>query len=437
VKKGGRQKKEPTGGTLKKSTRVVEDSSHVKADAGSRDYLKRAPETKLPLTAAVHSFTHPPERSSLLITTNFPPFPPGRPPFRGGITEEQYETREELRQLGVKCNVISLSLYGSSPPADGVFRIGTYVPYQISGARRLLFSYLELFRPMFFFRSLSLMRRLKPQVVEVGETRQLSLSPLFAALVLRIPVVMRNDWLCPAYPREHACTGRERILGCGECIAHGAPAPMRWLIGFGSLSLFLVKRCVWNRCTAVTAQSAYQAELFRGWGIHPEILIDVPTASLIGESEELTRELREWGRGCKVLLFVGRLTQEKGFGLLLDAFNLVQKKRKDVLLLVAGEGPQRREQDGVRYLGWVEKSQLGSAYRAADIFVIPTTVPEAHPAVVEDAFNYGLPVVATPVGALREMVGGRGVLSMDLSSISIADAVITALLKHSGKRGER
>jgi len=394
-------------------------------------------EAQLPLTGVVARFTRPPRRRACIITTNFPPFPAGRSSFRGGISEEQTETCNELRGMGIECDVISLSLYGESPPAEGVHRPGRYVPYQLSPARRLIFLYMEFFRPLLFLRGLRLLRRLGPQVVEVGETRQFSLAPMLACLALHIPVVMRNDWLCPAYPREHACTNRERLTGCGRCLAPGAPAPVRWLIGLGSLALFTFKRGVWNRCAAVTAQSDYQKELFLDWGIRPEIIVDAEPASLIGESESLTRELKRWGRNRKVLLFVGRLSQEKGFSLLLEALKIIRASRKDVALLVAGEGPQRQEQDGIRYLGWVEKSQLGSAYRAADVFVIPTTVPEAHPAVVEDAFNYGLPVVATPVGALREMVGGRGVLSMDLSSISIADAVITALLKHSGKRGER
>ena len=168
-------------------------------------------------------------------------------------------------------------------------------------------------------------------------------------------------------------------------------------------------------------------KLFIDWGIRPEIMVEAPPASIIGESKELSKELLKYIRNKKVLLFVGRLNKEKGFSLLLDAFEIIRSKRKDIVLLVAGEGPERREIKGVKYLGWVEKSKLGSAYRVADAFVIPTLVPEGHPAVVEDAFNYGLPVVATPVGALREMVGNRGILSESTSVEDMTKAILMAI----------
>jgi len=88
------------------------------------------------------------------------------------------------------------------------------------------------------------------------------------------------------------------------------------------------------------------------------------------------------------------LTTEKGFDLLLESFKMIAKERSDVILLVAGTGELKRELEGVEYLGWVEKSKLGSVYKIADIVVVPTIVPEAHPAVVEDALKSRKPIIA-------------------------------------------
>ena len=141
------------------------------------------------------------------------------------------------------------------------------------------------------------------------------------------------------------------------------------------------------------------------------------------------------GRGCVAnlfqreqgdkiaLIYIGRLTEEKGFDLLLDSFRLIKQKRSDVLLLVAGTGDLRREMDDVEYLGWVEKDRLGSVYNVADIVIVPTVVPEAHPAVVDDALKYGKPIVAFRVGALEEMIGdSRGVLVEEISADALAEA---------------
>ena len=65
----------------------------------------------------------------------------------------------------------------------------------------------------------------------------------------------------------------------------------------------------------------------------------------------------------------------------------------------------------------------------ADIVIVPTVVPEAHPAVVDDALKYEKPVVAFKVGALEEMIRDKGVLVKEISAEALAEAIIREVNK--------
>lgn len=156
-------------------------------------------------------------------------------------------------------------------------------------------------------------------------------------------------------------------------------------------------------------------------------MILIPPTSDIFEDPLYTGELVKLKKDKIILAYIGRLTVEKGFDMLLESFKMVMQKRQDAALWVAGTGDLKRDMHGVEYLGWVEKDRLGSVYKVADIIVAPTVVPEAHPATVDDALKYKKPVVAFKVGALEEMIGNRGIFCNGLSPESLYEGMIKAI----------
>lgn len=115
-----------------------------------------------------------------------------------------------------------------------------------------------------------------------------------------------------------------------------------------------------------------------------------------------------------LLLFVGRLAPEKGVDVLLHAMTLLPNAQ----LVIAGDGAQRSEleslrdrlqlSDRVRFAGWV--GSWTQRFRPA-LLVAPSRV-EAAPLSVIEAMGAGIPVVASAVGGLPEMVesGATGLL---------------------------
>jgi len=121
-----------------------------------------------------------------------------------------------------------------------------------------------------------------------------------------------------------------------------------------------------------------------------------------------------WGASAAeaVILFCAKLQPWKRPGDLLRAF--AEAQLANALLVVAGEGPLRGELESqaaalgmakrVRFLGFVNQSQLPAVYASADLMVLPSEY-EPFAVVVNEAMCCGCPVAASDhVGAARDLV---------------------------------
>lgn len=120
-----------------------------------------------------------------------------------------------------------------------------------------------------------------------------------------------------------------------------------------------------------------------------------------------------------IILSVGRLVPKKGFTDLLDACAILARRGISFECRIIGEGPLKDElqnrieqlglADLVKLLGAVPHPKVLSAYREATVFVLPSRVDEdgdrdGIPNVIAEAMAMGLPVVATDVSAIPELV---------------------------------
>ncbi len=110
-------------------------------------------------------------------------------------------------------------------------------------------------------------------------------------------------------------------------------------------------------------------------------------------------------------LFAGRLTAENGVGLLLEALDLYPGARIDVI----GTGPEEtrlRAHAHVRVLGRISTDETRERMRRAAYLVMPSLSYEAMPRPLVEAFANGLPVIASRLGSLADLVepGRNGLL---------------------------
>ena len=109
----------------------------------------------------------------------------------------------------------------------------------------------------------------------------------------------------------------------------------------------------------------------------------------------------------KLVLYAGRIAREKNIGVLLSAMQAAFQRDPDLLLMVVGDGPAREEYsllarklgigDRVKFVGFVERSEVDSFYAAADLFAF-SSMTETQGLVVLEAMSYGLPALVVQGG---------------------------------------
>ena len=121
----------------------------------------------------------------------------------------------------------------------------------------------------------------------------------------------------------------------------------------------------------------------------------------------------------ETVLFAGVLVQRKGYADLLKGFARIAQKYPKWKLVFAGSGELEKAKeltdkfglsDQVEFAGWVRGREKDKLFKEASIFCLPSYA-EGFPMSVLDAWSYGLPVVATPVGGLPDIaVDGKNML---------------------------
>ncbi len=131
----------------------------------------------------------------------------------------------------------------------------------------------------------------------------------------------------------------------------------------------------------------------------------------------------------RVLLAIGRLSQEKRHIDLIEAHRLLGDK--SVRLLLVGDGPERANLEaaagkGVTFSGQIQDTSV--YYAACDVMVLPS-LTEGSPNVLLEAMATGVPSVATQVGGIPEIVkdGESALLVPPSDPAALAQAIRTLL----------
>lgn len=132
-----------------------------------------------------------------------------------------------------------------------------------------------------------------------------------------------------------------------------------------------------------------------------------------------------------VFVNVARFSQQKNHVGLIDAFNQVLKSKPNIKLVLIGDGELRKEiEERVKSFGLSDRIEftgnvldIPERLANADIFVLPSQY-EGLPLTILEAMAMGLPVVATAVGGVPDIVKGNGLLVKAGDTNELAEAMI-------------
>jgi glycosyltransferase involved in cell wall biosynthesis len=186
------------------------------------------------------------------------------------------------------------------------------------------------------------------------------------------------------------------------------------------LNDFVVGKAVLKEADKIIVVSNATMRYVLGLGADPEKIellyngVDLERFKPLTGVKDAVREKLGVSKNAVVVVTVRRLVYKNGVDTLIDSAKIAIKKNPKLVFLVVGEGPDfaevkaRIEQLGIRsnfrLTGFVSDEDLPLYYNAADFFVLPSKSGEGLPLVVLEAMACGLPVVATKVGGVSEVM---------------------------------
>ena len=262
----------------------------------------------------------------------------------------------------------------------------------------------------------------KPDLIESGDPYQVAWKAIASGAALRIPVVgFYHSHFPEAYLRTTArffgSTATEFIMDLAR----------RYV------------RQIYNRFEATLVPSERLGQVLTGWGVNNvcavDLGVDVETFQPQPDDAATTRASLGIPTDRCLLLYVGRLAQEKNTQTLFTAFaQLVRRDPGRFHLLVIGDGMQKTElqklQEESGNLTWEQycndARDLARRYRAADLFVHPG-VQETFGLTALESQACGTPVVGIRGSYMDRIIfGNQEHWARENSAAALADAIAAA-----------
>jgi len=269
------------------------------------------------------------------------------------------------------------------------------------------------------------LRRFRADVVHIHSNDNL---PLVEAVRPQFPTLKTVHTLevCPAGSKFHFATGQACHVRTGplclprqvylRCTLNKRPTVMWRQYRGGTLAAAQLREY-----EHVVVASEYNRRLSIANGVEAERVSVVPYYTSCPGHVTPSQ-----GR---TILFVGRITPEKGLDML---FGALAQMPGDSHLVVVGDGigtaQEKRRVSAmglgtrVTFRGWLQGDALVNAYRAAAVVVVPSRWPEPFGIVGIEAMAHGRPVVAFRVGGIPDWlengVGGFLVPPGDVSTLA-------------------
>jgi glycosyltransferase involved in cell wall biosynthesis len=193
---------------------------------------------------------------------------------------------------------------------------------------------------------------------------------------------------------------------------------------------------LWPRLDGVAAIAGKSVECARRLGLPDKVPLQVAFHPVFGSEKAVGDGISlPWSRETSFIVgFVGSLTAQKGWQVLLQAVEQLPENFKVVLV---GDGEQRQDlehwlkrpalKNRAYYAGVLSKGDLLATYPQFDVLALPSlTTPDAveqFGAVLAEAMAWGVPVIGSNSGAIPETIGQAGVIVPEGDVPALARAI--------------
>ena len=199
---------------------------------------------------------------------------------------------------------------------------------------------------------------------------------------------------------------------------------------FMVLVLQRIQLFVARHASLVIAPSEYLRKIITAWGVEQGKVRRIYSSATVGAlpSKSEARDIYKL-TDEKVIVSAGRFVPWKGFPVLMEAVAGLQREVPNVRLYIAGSGPENAKLreigtqllgDAVVFMGDMQKKDLQTLVRAADVFALNTNYEGLSHQLIE-VMQVGTPIVTTRVGGNLELIEDK------VSGFLVAYNDVTAL----------
>lgn len=146
------------------------------------------------------------------------------------------------------------------------------------------------------------------------------------------------------------------------------------------------------------------------WGYKGEVIVETTNvdSSLI-RNISIENKINDISKNEKIrILFLARIVKEKGIFELIKAFKCLNEEFNNIELIIAGDGRDfeslKAEVNGIqniKLMGYVNEKEKINVYKKTTIYCLPS-YSEGLPITVLEAMLFGLPIITTEVGGLKD-----------------------------------
>lgn len=310
-------------------------------------------------------------------------------------TYDKFKTSiEKYKNLKIY-KIYPLNLYFGFPPKK-----------KINKFFKILWWIINLWNPFVFFQIRKILKIEKPTIVHVHALYSLSFSVISAVKSLKIPVIYT----------DHAYFGL--------CINSGFSRPLKGIC---------LKQCTlcklwssWNKIFLRRNVSFIFLSKFAHSLYERTLKLKLPMRVLHNSSffskEEIENIYKIKKEKLKnkeklIFLFIGFLEFQKGIVAAIEAFKRSNLKKSELWIIGKGRFKNYVEHNvkldrRIKYFGYIENEKIKEIALDSHVLLFPSEFYEGSPTTIQEAYAYGLPIIATDLGSITEhiKVGETGFL---------------------------
>jgi phosphatidylinositol alpha-mannosyltransferase len=295
----------------------------------------------------------------------------------GGVKRHVLGLQKELKKKGILCKIIAPRRKRTENYGKDVILLGTSFPLPFSGGRS---DFALSFNP------LAVDKVLKKEKFDVLHFHNFGLSA--------VQLLERSEAL--------------NIL-----TFHASLEGNEFLKRFPIILKMMEKVAQW-KIDGIIGVAPFNLGCFKKYS-GPKVVI--PNGIDLEKFNPNVPRLEKFRDGKINILFLGRIEERKGLIYLLRAFKILEKKFKNIRLIVVGEGPlksdcqkwaRKNRLRNVLFEGRVNEEKIPSYYKSCDIFCSPAIFGESFGLVLTEAMACQKPVVAFANAGYKTVLTGKG-----------------------------